>query len=236
MKVLVVDDDVVSRMVLMHLVDGCGKFEILEAEDGQDAWEQLAAGLRPTIMFCDLRMPRLSGMDLLARVRADESMKGIPFVLVSSATERDTVDQASVLGATGYVVKPFQPEQVRLHMAPFCDAKPDASHTSETPSETLHRLSISADRLLVYLAGFQGQLTTASGEIDAMIARGELDMVRIRIERLHAGCLTLGLNGTAVALTALTSSVLDPERVQQTLADAVRAVMVQTEAVKRGMA
>jgi two-component system chemotaxis response regulator CheY len=234
MKVLVVDDDVVSRMVLMHLVDGCGKFEILEAEDGQDAWDQLAAGLRPAIVFCDLRMPRLSGMDLLARVRADASLAALPFVLVSSATERDTVDQAAVLGASGYIVKPFQPEQVRLHMAPFCAPRPDAAFQSEKASDTLRRLAIGPERLLAYLGGFQSQLTTASGEIDAMLARGELDAARVRIERLHAGCLTLGLNGTASALTALSSAPLDAERVQSVLADAVRAVMVQSEALKRG--
>jgi two-component system chemotaxis response regulator CheY len=223
-------------MVLMHLVDGCGKFEILEAEDGQDAWDQLAAGLRPSIVFCDLRMPRMSGMDLLARVRADAALKETPFVLVSSATERDTVDQAAVLGASGYIVKPFQPEQVRLHMAPFCEARPDAGYQSESPTDTLRRLAIGADRLLAYLGGFQSQLAAASGEIDAMLARGELDAARIRIERLHAGCLTLGLNGTATALTALTAMPLDPERVHLTLAEAVRAVMVQSEALKRGNA
>jgi CheY-like chemotaxis protein len=70
MKVLVVDDDVVSRMMLMHLVDSCGKYDILEAEDGADAWRQLEAGLRPAITFCDLRMPQLSGTELLARVKA----------------------------------------------------------------------------------------------------------------------------------------------------------------------
>ena len=65
MKVLVVDDDVVSRMVLMHLIDSCGKFDIVEAEDGADAWRQLQDGLRPAICFCDLRMPNMSGMELL---------------------------------------------------------------------------------------------------------------------------------------------------------------------------
>ena len=44
MKVLVVDDDVVSRMVLMHLIDSEGPVEVAEAEDGVDAWDQLAGG------------------------------------------------------------------------------------------------------------------------------------------------------------------------------------------------
>ena len=49
MKVLVVDDDIVSRMVLMHLLDGCGINDIVEADDGEDAWQQLQQGLRPVL-------------------------------------------------------------------------------------------------------------------------------------------------------------------------------------------
>src|ERR1700750_717031 len=118
-KVLVVDDDVVSRMVLMHLIDGCGDFDILEAEDGQDAWDQLSSGLRPAICFCDLRMPRLSGMELLQKIRADGGFNGMPFVLVTSANDSDTVEQANDFGAAAFIAKPFKPEQVREQMAPF---------------------------------------------------------------------------------------------------------------------
>ncbi|MFZ6775156.1 response regulator, partial [Undibacterium sp. SXout7W] len=91
MKVLVVDDDVVSRIVLMHLIDSCGVHDIVEAEDGAAAWEQLEAGLRPALCFCDLRMPRLSGMELLQRVKGNPDLQAMPFVLISSATDRDTV-------------------------------------------------------------------------------------------------------------------------------------------------
>ena len=119
MKVLVVDDDVVSRMVLMHLIDACGSFDICEAEDGEDAWQQLAAGLRPAICFCDLRMPRLSGMDLLQRIKADSALGAMPFVMVTSATDRATIDQAAGLGVNGYLVKPFDGAAVAGYMAPF---------------------------------------------------------------------------------------------------------------------
>jgi CheY-like chemotaxis protein len=76
MKVLIVDDDVVSRMMLMHMIDGAGSYDVLEAEDGEEAWRQLDGGARPAMLFCDLRMPRLSGMELLARVKADERFAG----------------------------------------------------------------------------------------------------------------------------------------------------------------
>lgn len=232
MKVLVVDDDVVSRMVLMHLVDACGRFEILEAEDGQDAWEQLEAGLRPQILFCDLRMPRLSGMDLLARVRANPTFDSMPFILVTASTDTVTVDQASRLGVSGYIVKPFQAEQVRLHMAAFSEPPAAWSLQAEAPADTMARLGIGHERLLAYLGGFHAQLTAASGEIDAMLARGEGEAAGERIARLHTGCLTLGLFGAAKRFEALAPGALDPVQVQAALSDAVRAVLAQLDATR----
>lgn len=227
MKVLVVDDDVVSRMVLMHLVDSCGRYDIVEAADGQDAWDQLEAGLRPAVLFCDLRMPRLSGMDLLARVRADPMLHAMPFILVTSSTDTATLNEAAGLGMSGFIVKPFQAGQVRVHLAAFSDPPPGWVHRAEPPVATLARLRIDAARLLAYLGGFQVQLTAASGDIDAMNARGEKEAARERIERLRTGCVTLGLSGAADSFEALGPRGHDGDRVHQVLADAVRAVLAQ---------
>ena len=135
MKVLVVDDDVVSRMVLMHLIDSCGKFDIVEAEDGADAWRQLQDGLRPAICFCDLRMPNMSGMELLRHVKGHAGLAGMPFVLVTSASDKDTLQEATQAGAAGYIVKPFQAEQVRVHLAGFLDqAACGSGHHAEDPA------------------------------------------------------------------------------------------------------
>ena len=230
MKVLVVDDDVVSRMVLMHLIDACGKFEILEAEDGEDAWQQMAGGLRPAICFCDLRMPRLSGMDLLARVKSDSTLGSMPFVLVTSANDSATIGQAEGLGVDGYLVKPFQGDQVKTYMAPFTPAQVPGAETAQA---TMQRLGINGERLLVYLGGFQSQLTSASGEIAALLARGDSDQARVRLERLHAGCLTLGLGEAAAILRGFPEGKLDDEQVREALGETVRAVMHQSEAIKR---
>jgi len=235
MKVLVVDDDVVSRMVLMHLIDGCGKFEIIEAEDGADAWQQLQGGLRPGIVFCDLRMPRMSGLELLQQVRAHGDLAQAPFVLVSSATDKDTVQQATLAGATGYIVKPFQSDQVRAHLGAFLDQAANGyEHEAEEPSATLARLGIGADRLLVYLAGFQNQLTAAGTELDALLARGEQEEARVRLERLHTGCTTLGLHGAAAALKPLMGGHAGNEAVQAALTDVIRAVLHQSSLVRQG--
>jgi two-component system chemotaxis response regulator CheY len=227
MKVLVVDDDVVSRMVLMHLVDSCGDFEVLEAEDGQQAWEMLEQGLRPAVVFCDLRMPRMSGMELLQKIKADAALAKLPFILVSSATDQETVSEATSSGATGYIVKPFQVEQVRVQLAAFSAPVDGATFDIEAPLATQQRLGINAERLDLYLGGFYNQLLAAGGDIDVLLSRGETEAAMVRIERLHAGCLTLGLNGPAKALKDLIANSLSSEAAHAVLADIIRAVMHQ---------
>lgn len=222
MKVLIVDDDVVSRMMLMHLVDSCGSFAIHEAEDGEDAWSQLEAGLRPDLLFCDLRMPRLSGMELLGRVRAHPQLAALPFVLVSAAGERDTVLEATELGADGYIVKPFEPAQVRAHL----DALAGAHAADEDPAATLERLGIDAARLAIYLGGLQRQLREAGPELQQLLARGDAAGARERIARLAEGCRTLGLSGAAAALAA-PGAQSDPQQLARALAQACDAAARQ---------
>jgi two-component system chemotaxis response regulator CheY len=237
MKVLVVDDDVVSRMVLMHLIDGCGKFDIVEAEDGEDAWQQLAAGLRPLICFCDLRMPRLSGLELLQRAKAAPELAAMSFVLVSSATDHDTVQQATQMGATGYIVKPFQADQVRGHLSAFlAQAVSRFQHEAEAPTATLVRLGINAERLLIYLAGFQNQLASAAPELAGLLARGEQDEALLRIERLQAGCVTLGLHGAAAQLREFEPGQLSASAVDAVLADVTAAAAQQSALVRQASA
>jgi two-component system chemotaxis response regulator CheY len=237
MKVLVVDDDVVSRMVLMHLVDSCGAYEVYEAEDGEDAWQQLLEGLRPAILFCDLRMPRCSGMELLERVKADRGFDGMRFVLASSASDHATMATASSLGADGYIVKPFDHDMVRAQMAGLAASADDV----ESPFATIARLGISSERLQAYLGGFERQLEAAVVELGALATSGtgndadkDADKdVRARLERLHAGCVTLGLAGPAAGFDALATGALEGGRVQAALAAALATVREQGERVRR---
>ncbi|WP_338758379.1 response regulator [Massilia sp. METH4] len=217
MKVLVIDDDVVSRMMLMHLIDSCGTYDIVEAEDGADAWQQLAGGLRPAACFCDLRMPRVSGLELLQKVRNDAALATLPFVLVSSANDRETVERATLAGATGYIVKPFEPAQVRAQLDALA-----APLQAEEPSVTLARLGIDARRLGAYLAGFETQVLAAGPELEALLLRGARDEATARLERLRDGCATLGLTGAAGTLAVPPSDAAALAPMLGAVRDAVR--------------
>ena len=224
-KVLVVDDDVVSRMMLMHLVDNCGSYEILEAEDGADAWRQLQAaqtlGHLPAIVFCDLRMPGLSGAELLARVRAEPGLAGLPFVLVSAANDPETIGAAAALGANGYVTKPFRIESLRPHLMALED--------DDTPVASLRRLGIDGARLALYLGGLERQLQ----EADAALGGGDTPAALERLRRLREGCVMLGLRRAATGL-ARAEAALDAATVAQALQAARGAVASQAAALERG--
>jgi two-component system chemotaxis response regulator CheY len=228
MKVLIVDDDVVSRMMLMHMIDSTatGAFDVLEAEDGEEAWTHLNDGADPAILFCDLRMPRLSGMELLARVKADERFVGLPFVLVSAAADGATMEQALGLGAAGYIVKPFDGDRVAHHLERLMQG------ADESPAATLRRLGIDASRLLLYLGGLQRQLVSAGTDLAQLLAARQLDVARAQLTRLIEGCRTLGLHGAAAGFDALRSAP-DDARLARELEAAQRAVQRQTDATRQ---
>jgi two-component system chemotaxis response regulator CheY len=227
MKVLIVDDDVVSRMMLMHMIDAAGSYDVLEAEDGEEAWRQLDGGARPAMLFCDLRMPRLSGMELLARVKADGRFSGLPFVLVSAAADGATMEQAMGLGADGYIAKPFDSDKVSGFLARL--AKP--ATPDESPEATMRRLGIDASRLLLYLGGLQRQL--AGAELGQLLAAGQPDAARAHLGRLAEGCRMLGLLDAAAALEAQAAPQMSATAADRELGAACAAVLRQLEAARR---
>jgi len=222
MNVLVVDDDVVARMMLMHLVDSCGSHAIVEADDGADAWRQLEAGLRPDIVFCDLRMPHLSGLELLQRVRHDPLLAALPFVLVSAASDSATMDEAAQAGASGYIVKPFRHDDVRVQferLFPPADAYNATDANDESPDAVVRRLGIDVERLRLYLDGLARQLQAAQAGLTEGAEGAE------QLARLRAGCSMLGLHGAAEAL--------ERAPLAAGLAQAQAAVMRQIERAAR---
>lgn len=248
MKALVVDDDVVSRMALMDLLSAYGVFELREADDGQAAWDMLAAGLCPVICFCDVRMPRLSGIDLLQRMKAEPRLAGVPFVLVSSASDRDTVQQAVRLGAVGFILKPLHAADARAHLEKIFRAT--LAQLAEHPLATLKRLNIGPRRLATYLGAFADQLAGARADIARLLGAGANASAkanasananasasasadaRRRVDAVHIGCMTLGLWHAAGVLDAARAGELDGARLAEAFIAVADAIARQTGRVR----
>ena len=223
MKALVVDDDIVSRMALTDLLSVYGVFDLVEAEDGESAWALLEGGLRPVICFCDVRMPRMSGIDLLQRIKANPALAALPFVLVSSASDRDTVLQAVTLGAVGYILKPLHAADARAHLEKIFKVTLDK--LAEDPVATAQRLQIDSERLQAYLDAFGEQLASGRRELAALLAAGNATHARLRADAFLNGCTTLGLWQAAASLDVARQDMGDSaslDTAMAAVADAVR--------------
>lgn len=110
-KVLVVEDSSVQRMHLRSLIYASPdqRCRVFEARNGEEAL-QVMAGVKPDLVFTDVHMPRMNGIQLLQRMREDPASQHVPVVMVTSLNDRRTMRQVLVCGADAYLVKPYQDE------------------------------------------------------------------------------------------------------------------------------
>lgn len=107
--ILAVDDSASMRQLVSFTLRGAG-YTVIEASDGQDALEKLRAPVN--LVLTDLNMPRLDGLGLTRAIRASTSYRYTPILLLTTESDPARKLEAKAAGATGWLVKPFQPEQL----------------------------------------------------------------------------------------------------------------------------
>ena len=111
-KFLIVDDMPSLRDVLKALLKKAGFSNVTEANDGQEAYQLLiaakASGSQYDVIICDWNMPNMNGLELLKVVRAVNAWNSVPFILLTTESEKGKVMEAIAAGATNYMVKPVQ--------------------------------------------------------------------------------------------------------------------------------
>lgn len=111
MKVLVVDDFATMRRILKNILKQIGFSNIAEADDGKSALAELKKE-RFDLIISDWNMPEMSGLELLQKIRSDDELKDIPFVMVTAEAQKDNILEAVKAGVNNYVVKPFTAETI----------------------------------------------------------------------------------------------------------------------------
>ena len=106
LKFLVVDDFSTMRRIVRGLLKEMGCNNAEEAEDGAVALAMLKAQ-KFDFVVSDIEMPNMNGFDLLKAVKADDSLKHIPVLLITAEARKEDIVLAAQSGAAGYVVKPF---------------------------------------------------------------------------------------------------------------------------------
>lgn len=111
--VLSIEDTSSFRKLIKMALEFEG-FQVLEAHDGQSGLD-LAHSARPDLILLDLMMPGMDGLQVCQQLKASESLKSIPIVLLSSSDDSDDIEACLQLGAKGSLSKPFLPKLL-IHM------------------------------------------------------------------------------------------------------------------------
>jgi DNA-binding response OmpR family regulator len=108
--ILVADDEEDVRELITYRLTRSG-YDVIDAVDGEDAF-RLASERVPDLMVLDVMMPRLDGYELTRRVRAEESLRSVPVILLTARSQETDVGRGFEVGADDYLKKPFNPDEL----------------------------------------------------------------------------------------------------------------------------
>lgn len=122
MKILIIDDDRIIRLLLRNVLQELPQVDLIEALDGLDAWDKLSNGLRPDLAITDMMMPRLDGVELVQKIRSNVNLRNMRIIMCTVINDRYRMAEALSLDISGYIVKPFTAakliEEVRRVLKP----------------------------------------------------------------------------------------------------------------------
>lgn len=128
--VLVADDEPhIGRIIKMKLEQG--PFKVSLAYDGEEALEVINNDEHMDLALLDLMMPKLSGLDVLRKVREQERFKSLPCIILTAGGDAKHERDALALGATEFLTKPFSPKKLYALVARLTGAPDEAGMSGE---------------------------------------------------------------------------------------------------------
>jgi len=120
-KILIVEDSAAVRGQIRDILASAG-YESIEAEDGLQGLQTIAARSDLAAVVCDINMPRMNGLQMLEFVKAKGRLAALPVIVLTTEGQSRLVEQAKKAGARGWVVKPFKPELLIAAVQKVTDA------------------------------------------------------------------------------------------------------------------
>lgn len=109
-KVLTVDDSKTMREMVSFTLKSAG-YDVIEAEDGKAALDKLN-GAKVDAIITDLNMPNMNGFELIRALRANPLYKFTPILMLTTEGDNSKKEEGKAAGATGWIVKPFNPQKL----------------------------------------------------------------------------------------------------------------------------
>jgi two-component system chemotaxis response regulator CheY len=198
MEIYCIDDDMISRMALVDIVQpivGAGA-HLVEFDGAVEAWERLqTAATLPALVCCDVRMPEMTGLEFLEKVRGEAKTRELPVCLITSANDPETIKKAMSLQVTGFLIKPFSHDDAVTRLNKVLSVV--RSRQMESPAATMARLKLTAERYTQYVSGLQKQVSMLMIEVGNSSSEESWDAIKKKCGALETGCITLGMRQAA---------------------------------------
>lgn len=110
-RILVADDEPDVLFMTAFSLRTVGGFDVIEARNGLEAVEK-AQELRPDLIILDIKMPRMNGYDACRRLKEIDELEDVPVIFLSAKGQRQEIEEGMSVGAAGYILKPFAPEDL----------------------------------------------------------------------------------------------------------------------------
>jgi two-component system chemotaxis response regulator CheY len=110
-RILIVEDSPTMRQLLVFSLRRLKNVEIVEAQDGMDGLRKISSD-HFDLALIDINMPVMDGLKLISLIRGEDSLKGVPIVVITTEGANEDRDRAILLGANEYLTKPIQANRV----------------------------------------------------------------------------------------------------------------------------
>ena len=220
MRILVADDDLVSRVAMEDVLHQCGTPEIVTAEDGAAAWRHMTGEACFDLLCLDVRMPPPDGLELVARLRAAPALRRVPAMLITSTADRNTVLSATRSDLQGFIVKPVGVDTATRILRVL--AQLDAGILEPVDTATA-RLRVDAERHARYVAAFVQQILALAGLAQELATPTAGSQVKAMFVQKADACRTAALT-------------LGSPRVEQLISDALALLAEGQPGAERAMA
>ena len=185
-RILVIDDDVVSRALLrvvLRRMPGC---EITEAVDAKTALEKLRNGPLPDLCITDFTMPETDGLQLLGQIRASPRWRDMEVILCTATADRNLVKKAASLRVAGYIVKPFEASKLIEQVRNILDrATAQKRHMLDSLRT---RMGLENDACVKILNDLSLEIQSTIAQARLCLSDGKLQSIRLPMTTLCSAC------------------------------------------------
>jgi CheY-like chemotaxis protein len=200
MKILIAEDDRISRLLIQRILEADGDYKLTMANDGEEAWEQLLASTEPfDVCLLDIMMPRLDGLGLITRMRANERFKNMPVILCTALNDRTTVQKAALLSVSQYIVKPYTRANVveKIHLV---HSNLGATRSIEESGVVCARLGVDPDMYRTLLESTVQDVNEWTELLQTTRSLSGQQTLLVKLNGLKGSALSLGARSLATQL------------------------------------